>query len=526
MEELLGQIVSVSKGMWRHRWSALALSWFIAVVGIVVVLAVPDKYEASARIYVDTQTILKPLMSGLAVQPNVEQQVKMLSRTLISRPNIEKLIRMADLDLTNTTKADQEKLIENLATNLQIRNAGRDNLYTLAYQDVTPDRAKRVVQSLVSIFVESSLGATRKDSDSAKKFIDEQIKTYVVKLEEAESRLKEFRLRNMELQGADGQDMAGKAAGIAAQLNQAKLELREAEKARDSAKRQIDAEKSQSANVTTRSILQESAINISTPELDARIAAVKQNLDGLLQRFTGQHPDVINARRLIKDLEDQKKKEMLELRKTAMANPVTPAGSNQNLIVQELGRMLAASEVQVAMLGARVAEYATRQSRAQELLKTAPQIEAEFAQLNRDYGIHKKNYEDLVSRRESASLSGELEGSSGSVDFRLIDPPRASQKPVAPNRLLLLPLALVASLGAGLGLAFILSQLRAVFFDARAVRNTIGLPILGVVTLVLSDPARKRESRSLKKFGLAFSSLLGMFVAAVVVLTVLANRAG
>lgn len=526
MEELLGQIVSVAKGMWRHRWPALAVSWFVAIVGIVVVLAVPDKYEASARIFVDTQSILKPLMSGLAVQPNVEQQVVMLSRTLISRPNIEKLIRMSDLDLGSSSNAGQEALVERLTKDLQIKNAGRDNLYTLSYQDANPERAKRVVQSLVSIFVESSLGATRKDSDAAKKFIDEQIKTYVVKLEEAESRLKEFRLRNMELQGAEGQDMASKAAAIAAQLNQARLELREAEKARDSAKRQLEAEKTQTTNVTTRSILQESAINVSTPELDARISSLKQNLDGLLQRFTDRHPDVVNARRLLKDLEEQKKKEMAELRKTAMANPVAPAGPSQSMIAQELGRMLATSEVQVAALSARVSEFESRSRRAQDLLKTAPQIEAELAQLNRDYGIHKKNYEDLVARRESASLSGELEGSSGAVDFRLIDPPRASQKPVAPNRLLLLPLALVASLGAGLGLAFVLSQLRAVFFDARALRNTIGLPILGVVTLVRSEAARTRESRSLKKFGLASSGLLGMFIAAVVVLTVLANRAG
>jgi len=526
MEELLGQVVSVAKGMWRHRWPALAVSWFVAIVGIVVVLAVPDKYEASARIYVDTQSILKPLMSGLAVQPNVEQQVAMLSRTLISRPNIEKLIRMADLDLGNTSKAAQDNLIDGLSKDLKIRNTGRDNLYTLAYQDANPDRAKRVVQALVSIFVESSLGDTRKDSDSAKKFIDEQIKTYVAKLEEAESRLKQFRLSNIELQGADGQDMAGKSVAIAAQLNQARLDLREAERARDSAKRQIEAEKSQSSNITSRSILQESSINVSTPELDARISSLKQNLDGLLQRFTERHPDVVNARRLVNELEDQKKKEMAELRKTAMANPITPSGPTQSLIAQELGRMVATSEVQVAALGARVGEYESRSRRAQELLKTAPQIEAEFTQLNRDYGIHKKNYEDLVSRRESASLSGELEGSSGSVDFRLIDPPRASQKPVAPNRLLLLPLALIASMGAGLGLAFLLSQLRAVFFDARAVRNTVGMPILGVVTLVLSDAARTRESRSLKKFGLASSGLLGMFIAAVVVLTVLANRAG
>ncbi len=526
MEELLGQVVSVLKGMWKHRWPGLAVAWFVAVVGIVVVLAVPDKYEATARIFVDTQSILKPLMSGLAVQPNVEQQVTMLSRTLISRPNVEKLIRMADLDLASTSKAAQEALIERLTKTLEIKTAGRDNLYTLAYRDESPDKAKRVVQSLVSIFVESSLGETRKDSDTAKKFIEEQIKTYVAKLEEAETRLKEFKLRNMEIQNGEGKDMTSKVAEVTAQLNQAKLELREAENARDSAKRQIDAERSQSANVTTRSILQESAIQVSTPEIDARIAAQKQSLDGLLQRFTDQHPDVVNVRKLIKDLEDQKRKETLELRKTAMANPMTGPSASMSLAAQELGKMLAASEVQVASLKARVGEYESRLGRARELMKTAPQIEAEFAQLNRDYGIHKKNYEDLVSRRESAGLSGELDSASGVADFRLIDPPRASTKPVAPNRLLLLPVAMVAAILTGLAVAFVLSQLKAVFFDARAVRNTIGLPILGVVTLVRTDAARSRDRRDLKRFGFASSGLLAVFVAAVVALTILAQRVG
>ena len=369
-------------------------------------------------------------------------------------------------------------------------------------------------------------GETRKDSDSAKKFIEEQIKTYVGKLEEAEGRLKAFRLKNLELQTGDGKDMASRVGDVTTQLNQAKLELREAENARDSAKRQMDAEKSQTVNVTSRSILQESALSVATPEVDARIAAQKQNLDGLLQRFTDQHPDVVTTRKLVKDLEEQKRKEVQELRKTAMASPLTGSGPGMNLITQELGRMFAASEVQVAALRARVGEYESRMLRAREMMKTAPQIEAEFAQLNRDYGVHKKNYEDLVARRESASLSGDLEGASGVADFRLIDPPRASSKPVAPNRLLLLPVALAAALAAGLGVAFVLSQLRSVFFDARSVRSTIGLPILGVVTLVLSDAARARARRDLKRFGFASSGLVGVFVIAVVALTILANRVG
>lgn len=204
MDELVSQLYTVIRGMWKHRWAGILVAWIVAVIGTVVVLVVPDKYEATARIFVDTQSILKPLMSGLAVQPNVEQQVVMLSRTLISRPNVEKLVRMADLDLGVKSKTAQDALIDDLMKSLEIKNVGRDNLYILSYRDTSPDRAKRVIQSLVSIFVESSLGDTRKDTDTAKKFIDEQIKTYETKLEEAETRLKEFKLRNIEAQVGEG----------------------------------------------------------------------------------------------------------------------------------------------------------------------------------------------------------------------------------------------------------------------------------------------------------------------------------
>lgn len=524
MDELIGQVVTIFRGMWRHRWLGLLMAWVVTAIGSVFVMSVPDKYEATARIFVDTQSILKPLMSGLAVQPNIDQQVVMLSRTLITRPNVEKLIRMADLDLKSQTKASQDALIEGLMKSLQIQNAGRDNIYALAYRDSNPEQAKKVIQSLVSIFVESSLGNTRQDSDTAKKFIEEQIKGYVAKLEEAEARLKDFRVRNIELQNPEGQDMVGQMGVLSSQLSQARLELREAENARDSAKRQLETEKSQSADITTRSLLQESALAISTPEIDARIDVQKRNLDALLQRFTEIHPDVSNTRRLIKDLEVLKRKEIAELRKAAMAAPM--ASSSNGLAYQELNRMVAVSEVQVASLRVRVSEYQARVERARSMMKTAPQVEAEYAKLNRDYEINKKNYNDLVTRRESASMSGELESSAGVADFRLIEPPRVSPKPVAPNRLLLMPLALLAGLAAGVGLAFVLSQLRVVYYDARALEDAVRLPMLGSVSMVMDDGTTQRRRTELKKFFAASSGLLMAFVAALIAMYLLSGRAG
>ncbi|MEO9041784.1 MAG: XrtA system polysaccharide chain length determinant [Rhodoferax sp.] len=524
MDELIRQIFTAARGMWRYRWLGLLVAWVVTAIGAFVVLSVPDKYEASARIYVDTQSILKPLMSGLAVQPNVEQQVMMLSRTLISRPNVEKLVRMADLDLKAQSKASQDALIDGLMTNLKINNVGQDNLYLLSYRDTSPEKAKKVVQSLVSIFVESRLGDTRKDSTTAKQFIDEQIKTYLAKLEDAESRLKDFKLRNIEVQGADGTDMAGQLSAVSAQLNQARLDLREAENARDAAKQQLQVEQVQNADITSRSLLQESAMSTATPELDARIEAQKHSLDDLLQRFTEQHPDVIAARRLIAQLEAAKKKRIEELRKAAIANP--PPISNSSLAYQELNRLLAMSEVQVAALKARVVEYEARFNRARALVKTAPEIEAEFAQLNRNYDINKKRYDELVTRRESAALSGDLDNAAGVADFRLIDPPRASPKPVAPNRLLLLPLALLVALGAGLAVTFAASQLRAVFYDARSLREMAGLPLVGVVSLVMDDADARREKTDLRRFLFGSIGLIAVFAAGMVVFSLMSGRAG
>ncbi len=513
--------------MWRFRWPSILVAWSVAVAGAVGVFLIPDQYEATSRIYVDTESILKPLMSGLAVQPNVDQQVTMLSRTLISRPNVEKLVRMADLDLKSQSKAEQEALVAGLMSKLQIQSVGRDNLYTLSFRDSDSARAQRVIQSFVSIFIESSLGASRKDSDTAKVFINDQIKAYENKLLEAETRLKEFRLRNIESQAAEGVDSVARIGQLADALGKARLELREAEQARDSARQQLMNEKTQSVGSSSlNSLLEESALSISTPEIDARIATQRQNLDALLQRFTEEHPDVVTTRKLLRDLEDQKKKEVKELRKAAMAAPAMAAANGSSLVSQELNRLLASSEVQVAALKARVAEYSARYNQARESAKTAPQVEAEASQLNRDYAVNKANYEDLVKRRESASLSGELDSTAGVADFRLIDPPRVSPNPVSPNRFMLLPAAALAALAAGFLFAFVASQLRPVFHSAAQLRTKFDLPLLGTVSMVTNPADVRLEKVRLVKFAISSGGLVGFFGLLMLGLALMAARKG
>lgn len=509
MDELLRQVVGHLRAMWLYRWWGLVAAWIVGIIAGVIVFMMPDRYESSARIYVDTQSILKPLMSGLAIQPNVDQQVAILSRTLISRPTVERLIQMADLDITVKSKDQKEALIASLTKKLSIVSAGRDNLYTLSYQDENPDRAKRIVQSLMSIFVESGLGDKRKDTDAAKRFIEDQIKTYESKLEESENRLKEFKLKNMELMGNAG-GYLGQISAISDQIKQARLELKEASNSRDALKRQLVGEASAGAES-----LAPSPSSMAVPELDARIDALKKDMDGLLRRYTEVHPDVVSVRRLIAQLEAQKVKEIEERRKSGFTDL---SAGNANPMLQQMKMALAESEANVASLQARVAEYESRLRQLQDSARLVPELETELAQLNRDYETYRRNYDSLVSRRESASMSADLESTSGVAEFRLVDPPSLPTKPAAPNRVVLMMGAALAAVAAGFGVAFLASQLRPTILDGKGLREVSGLPVLGSVSAIVSPDRQKRERRR----SLAFYGGVGAYVGLMGVATLLA----
>ena len=526
LDDLLHQVRSLLRAAWQRRWIGLAVAWIVGTIAAVVILRMPDQYEASARIFVDTDSILKPLMSGLAVQPNVEQRLNILSRTLISRPNVERLVRMADLDHTVKTPEERQQLVDSLMGTVGIMGAGGINLYTLYYRHQDAATAQRVVQSLTSMFVESSLGGKRKDAESAKQFINDQIRAYEKKLTEAEDRLKQFKIRNMNLNIGGGGDAFTRMQDASNAVNQARLALREAENSRDALKRQVQGEEPVILGGVLDAV---PAATASVPEIDARIEAQKRNLDTLLQRFTEAHPDVSGVRRVIADLEEQKRHELAARRAALAAKPQSGAPPSANVsnnpVYQQLKVSLAEAEANVASLQTRVAEYEERYKQARASIQMVPEIESEFVQLNRDYGIHKSNYESLVARRESAAMAGDMEAAAGNAEFRLIDPPRVSPKPVAPNRVRLFTLALLGALGAGLGSSLAISQISRRFFDAHALRMATGLPVLGTVSLIPTDSMKRNERRGLVGFIAATIALVGSYGAGILALSLLAARA-
>jgi polysaccharide chain length determinant protein (PEP-CTERM system associated) len=520
MQEILERALGYLRGMWHRRWIGLAAAWIVAIVGVATVYKIPEKYEATARVYVDTESLLRPLLAGLAIQPNLEQQVALISRTLVSRPNIEKLLRLADLDLNVRTASERDELIDQIVRTIKLDGSSSTNLYLISYRDQQPARARRVVQSLLTIFMESSLGDKRQDTQTAVKFLDDQIKRYEESLRTAENRIKDFRLKYLGVSGRDS-DFFTRMGKLSSDIESAKVELQSAEESRAAYKREAVDE------APPTLIPDDGAVGtdaVATPEIDVRLASLRHDLDTLLRKYTDEHPDVVATKRLIAQLEEQRRVEVEAKRKAAAAAAVrrTPSGQDQNPVTQQMRISLADAEANVAAMKAKVSGLQAQYDQLKAQASLVPKIETDYTQLVRDYDIQKKTYDNLVSRRESALMGKDVQDTGG-AQFRVIDPPRVSPKAVAPNRLALLGVVLLLALGAGTAASFVASQVAPTFHDARTLRDVTNRPILGMISMLPNDALLRARRRSAWLFAGGLSGLFASF-AAVSAFVLLINR--
>jgi polysaccharide chain length determinant protein (PEP-CTERM system associated) len=244
---------------------------------------------------------------------------------------------------------------------------------------------------------------------------------------------------------------------------------------------------------------------VSNPEIDARIQNLNNNLDALRLNFTEQHPDIVATKRLIAQLEERKKEEA-KLKKHS-ADP----GKNYSPMLQQLNVALTEAEARAASMRARVAEYSARYNHLKTQINAIPQVEAEFAQLNRDYQVNKANFEKLLERRESAKISGEMANTTELMTFKIIDPPMVPQIPTAPNRFRLISLVFLGALLTGIGSAFLMSQIRPTFQSQGALREITGFPVLGTVSMIWTDQEMIKRKKGVYAFGLSLLFLLGLY---------------
>jgi polysaccharide chain length determinant protein (PEP-CTERM system associated) len=517
---LLEKLMDELHGTWRYRWAGLAAAWLVAVLGWLYVFALPDNYEAQSRVFVDTRTILRPALAGLAVNEDLNAEVNYVRQALLAGPQLLKVAQEAGMLPADSKGGEhQQQVIENLATHTQIavksasdreddRNAG--NIYRITYQDADRGRALKVVSILSHALVTGTVYSTHAESESAQKFLETQLQDYEQRLRASEAKLAAFKTAHMGV-------MPTESGGYFVQLqkeNQAiedtQNKLRTAESRRATLERQLRGDAAISAGGGYGG-----GNGSGAGDTLSRIAETQAHLDDLLLRYTDKHPDVIAARETLAQLKQRRAAEIESLRR-GDANAAATSRASANPVYQGIALQLNQAEVDISDLRSELADHQTKAQELRTMLNTAPEAEAAYAQLTRDYDVNKEQYTALLQNYDKTRL-GQRANDAGSVRFTVVQPPSVGQDPVWPNRPLLLLGVLIAALGVGLGSAYGLNLLQPVAGSARALAELTGATVLGVVGNAFPSRTASTVRRDRRRVYLATACLVATFAAVLVV---------
>ncbi|GAA5218517.1 XrtA system polysaccharide chain length determinant [Corallincola platygyrae] len=511
MQDALELIQEKLFAIWHRKLLALLLAWPICVGGWLYVSSMPDIYDARARVYVDTETLIRPLLEGLTVEVDVDTQVRLMFKNILSRTNLEKVARLSDMDLLANDEDEFDNLISQLQRDIKtIKLDKKQNLYTLIYQNQDPRMAKAVVESTINVFMEDILGETRTESQAAQQFLDLQLADYERRLIEEDRKLADFKRQNSGL-------LPGEAGGYYNRLEQEKRELEDATLALRQKESQLASAKTTLADYEQQMRQGSDGAQVFSSKYDQRIESLGQRLDDLTLRYTEQHPDVIETRRLLEQLEQQRAEELASA-------PLSQTGQNSGDMgyYQQLQLMVTTLESEAVSLRIQVATFESRVKELEALVFKVPEVEANLLALRRGYEITRKKYEELLSRKETASLGQRAGEQADALKFRVIDQAKVSPKPVGPNRPVLYTMVLAAAFLAAVGVPIVLGELNPRVYGSGSLVELTGIPLLGEVSDM--DPSTQTVAGRMKAVGFIAMSAFLLFIYGVIMFTQVASQ--
>jgi polysaccharide chain length determinant protein (PEP-CTERM system associated) len=489
VHEFYAQFLHLLNAVWHRRWAALGATWLVALLGWALVVAQPNTYTSSARIFIDATSIMKPVLEGLAIDWDLNLDPEVMKQTLTTRANLERVARMTDLDLTATTPAAVERLVNNMRSRTTFENEGR-YLLRLSFTDADPARAQQVAQALTDVFLDANLGHSREQMEGAQEFLERQIAYYERELEDAEQRLATFRQERVSALPSDDNYLF--------QMEQLRDELAEAE---------AGLARAQSIQARLRRELNAGPTSDTAPQ----IFEAEQQLEQLLLRYTERHPDVIALRRRLATLRGDSG---APLDGTAARPNLTGNSARAALSpidYDQVKSRLGDAEADAAVYGGRVESLRARLARMEERAAQIPNVEMELAKLTRDYDVLKIKHGELLARREQAKLAQESEVGADRIQYQIVEPPRMPTTADGPSRSILISLVLLVALASGASFAFVLVHVNECFSDPAQLRRAFNLPVLGTVSAVQSPGQRTWRLAEVSTFAGGCALLLTVY---------------
>ena len=496
---LPGRVYTVDDimAMVRRRFWIIVLPVLLFGAGAIAILdQIPNKYRSDTLILVVPQRVPESYVRS-TVTARIEDRLQSISQQLLSRTRLERIIRDFELYQAERQKMAMEDVVERMRADIHVQ-MDKGEAFRVSYIATAPVVAQKVTQQLASLFIEENLRDREMLADATNQFLDTQLEDARRRLVEQEKQLEEYRVQHSGELPSQLQSNLQVSQNLQTQL-QGLI---------DSSNRDRDRRL-----VLERMLLEtESAPVVASPASQekspaAQLEVLQQTLASLEARLKPTHPDVIQTKSQIRDMEAK-----------IAANPELASGVPEaSTVTGELARRrriealkaeIQTLDLQLAEKESRRREFVAQISGYDSRIAAVPARESELSSLTRDYETLQKMYTDLLAKREQSKVAANLERRQIGEQFNVLDPARLPERPFSPNRPLMILAGLAAGLAFGVGLAGLLEFRDTTLRSDADIRATLALPLLGELPVIQTLSERRRRRARVLTFSFATTSLV------------------
>jgi uncharacterized protein involved in exopolysaccharide biosynthesis len=527
---------------WRRRRTFWIVASVVAVSIALIAVFWPPTYRAMATILIEQQEIPQELVRSV-ITSFADQRVQVISQRVMTTQNLLGLVERYKLYPDIREKEPREVLLEKMRNDIGMHmisanvidpRSGQPTHATIAfsvsYDSRSPDLALKVANDLSSLYLNENLTSRTQSSQQTATFFSEEASRQQVHIDELDKKLAVFKekhhdelpeLTQLNIQTAertdlDVRDQESRIAGYDSQRVLLQAQLAQispnAQVYSDSGQRVFGAEdrlkslKSQLAGLKGRygpqhpdvintqreieGLEKEVSSEDGTADRLRQLSEAKAKLATASEKYSDEHPDVVRLRGEVANLERavQADTEAGGTRETARAHADNPA---YILVKGQLDALTVDRESAVKKrdtLKAKLDDYEKRMAQS-------PDVERQYREMARDLESAQLKYQEILSKQTEAQVSQNLETERKGEKFTMIEPPQYPEKPISPNRMLILIFGLVMAAASGLAAVVARDSFDASVRGPSDIRHLLRVPALASIPVMVTAAERSRHKR-------------------------------
>jgi polysaccharide chain length determinant protein (PEP-CTERM system associated) len=500
---LLGKrytIVDYGRAAWRRRWFIAVPFGACVLATLVYSSRLPNVYQSEMMIQIVPQRVPESYVQS-TVTMRTEDRLSALSQQVMSRTQLEKLIGDLNLYPNDRARLPMEDVVEEMRQAIDVdpvrsMRDGRPDVdsFRVRFKYFDPQIAMQVTSHLGSLFIDQNARDRGGLAEATNDFLGLQLKEARERLEAEERRLEQFREQHA---GQLPSQMTFNMQAI--QNSEMQLQALNESLARDrDRKLMLERLYADAQGASGAATQPGDPLPVAWTTAQQQLAGARSALEALEVTKKPDHPDVIRAKRVIRELEKKAEQETSNDSTASASVAVTPdqLGRREKLQgmraeIESLDRQIAFKENEEAKLKLAVEGY-------QKRIEATPGMESEWTALTRDYDTQLAAYKTLLANSDRARISVDLERRQIGEQFRILDRPRVPVRPISPLRRQISLAGAGIGLMLGLAMAALLELRDSTFKVESEVVEVLSLPVLAVVPYLESETDRlKRRYRQL-----------------------------